>query len=294
MNRSLEYCFLERVYMVCNNVQVGGTCQSNIHMDGRTKGFPAEHCTQSVYPPARLLPIVHPRAMCSPVTDPSVLPPCCECDNGAAIIFLQSECKCAGVSVAQGRVEERCIMQEKDMAYDKWKQPGWRIEQKYSSKVLVGNWAEERLQFSREGKTANSSNRLDFRPHPDHRPDVIIRRTALRRSELKPQHCQAATVGQLSKALNPFCSRGAASYLPLRSDPLAGISEEKNSTVLVFPPDSSSPTITHPPHITWLRSTTSLMVDVAPRALSPSSALGTLTRWVVPEKSDHPLHGINP
>lgn len=29
---------------------------------------------------------------------------------------------------------------------DKWKQPGWRIEQKYSNKVLVGNWAEERLQ----------------------------------------------------------------------------------------------------------------------------------------------------
>ncbi|KAK3570962.1 hypothetical protein QTP86_031236, partial [Hemibagrus guttatus] len=38
-----EYSFNERVYMVCNNAQVGGTCQSNIHMDGRTQGFPAEH-----------------------------------------------------------------------------------------------------------------------------------------------------------------------------------------------------------------------------------------------------------
>ncbi|TSW21774.1 hypothetical protein Baya_13549 [Bagarius yarrelli] len=76
-------------------------------------------------------------------------------------------------------------MQEKDMAYNKWKQPGWRIEQKYSDKVLIGNWAEERLQFSQERTTSKSSNSFDFRPHPDHRPDVIVRRTALRRSEVE-------------------------------------------------------------------------------------------------------------
>ena len=29
--------------MVCNNVNVGGTCQSNIYIHGRTQGFPAEH-----------------------------------------------------------------------------------------------------------------------------------------------------------------------------------------------------------------------------------------------------------
>lgn len=29
---------------------------------------------------------------------------------------------------------------------DKWNQPGWRIEQRYANKVLIGNWAEERLQ----------------------------------------------------------------------------------------------------------------------------------------------------
>lgn len=39
-------------------------------------------------------------------------------------------------------------MQERDILYDKWKQPGWRIEQKYSNKVLVGNWAEERVEVS--------------------------------------------------------------------------------------------------------------------------------------------------
>ncbi|KAL7837847.1 hypothetical protein SRHO_G00275580 [Serrasalmus rhombeus] len=75
-------------------------------------------------------------------------------------------------------------MQEKDVGYNKWTQPGWRIEPKYSNKVLIGNWVEEKLQFTRECKTANSSNRLDFRPHPEHKPDVTVRRQALRRSEV--------------------------------------------------------------------------------------------------------------
>ncbi|KAI4887149.1 hypothetical protein NFI96_020651 [Prochilodus magdalenae] len=77
-------------------------------------------------------------------------------------------------------------MQEKDVGYNKWTQPGWRIEPRYSNKVLIGNWAEEKLQFTRECKTANSTNRLDFRPQPEHRPDVVVRRHALRRSEGLP------------------------------------------------------------------------------------------------------------
>ncbi|KAK3520762.1 hypothetical protein QTP70_032338 [Hemibagrus guttatus] len=47
--------------------KVGGTCHSNIHMDGRTQGFPAEHCQSMTLPlPACLFPIVYPGAMCSP------------------------------------------------------------------------------------------------------------------------------------------------------------------------------------------------------------------------------------
>lgn len=38
------YSFHERVHMVSNNGLIGSTCQSNIHMDGRTQSFPAEHC----------------------------------------------------------------------------------------------------------------------------------------------------------------------------------------------------------------------------------------------------------
>ena len=31
-------------------------------------------------------------------------------------------------------------------ASKKWQQPGWRIEQRYSQGVLVGNWAEDRYK----------------------------------------------------------------------------------------------------------------------------------------------------
>uniref|UniRef100_A0A673CDF0 Si:ch211-226m7.4 n=1 Tax=Sphaeramia orbicularis TaxID=375764 RepID=A0A673CDF0_9TELE len=40
---------------------------------------------------------------------------------------------------------------------DKWSQPGWKIERKYTNKVLLGNWAEERFQFTREPKIANTT-----------------------------------------------------------------------------------------------------------------------------------------
>ncbi|XP_046882633.1 uncharacterized protein C1orf158 homolog [Hypomesus transpacificus] len=69
---------------------------------------------------------------------------------------------------------------------DKWSLPGWRIEQKYGNKVLIGNWVEEKLQFSRECQTANSTSRSDYQPHWNHRPDVFLRRSALRRAEGLP------------------------------------------------------------------------------------------------------------
>lgn len=37
-------------------------------------------------------------------------------------------------------------MDQTGMVQDKWAKTGWRIEQKYANKVLLGNWAEDRLQ----------------------------------------------------------------------------------------------------------------------------------------------------
>ncbi|XP_073323731.1 cilia- and flagella-associated protein 107 [Pagrus major] len=77
-------------------------------------------------------------------------------------------------------------MNLKAKAHDKWAQTGWRIEQKYANKVLLGNWAEDRLQFTREPKTDNSTNRVDYGPHWDFKPDVFERRSALLRAEGLP------------------------------------------------------------------------------------------------------------
>ncbi|XP_056292560.1 cilia- and flagella-associated protein 107 [Pseudoliparis swirei] len=67
-----------------------------------------------------------------------------------------------------------------------WARRASRTEQKYSNKVLIGNWAEERLQFTREPQTAGGTGRIDHRPHWDVRPDVSERRSALLRAEGLP------------------------------------------------------------------------------------------------------------
>lgn len=65
----------------------------------------------------------------------------------------------------------------------KWHMPGWRIEQKYSPGVLIGNWGEDRYTFTRSKTDHNSTHRVDFRNYGSHRPDVIVRRKALLRND---------------------------------------------------------------------------------------------------------------
>ncbi|KAK0135312.1 hypothetical protein N1851_028847 [Merluccius polli] len=69
---------------------------------------------------------------------------------------------------------------------DKWSQPGWRIEQKYTNKVLIGNWVEERLKFHREVQTASSTYCLDYQPQWESRPDGSVRRACQQRAEGLP------------------------------------------------------------------------------------------------------------
>ncbi|XP_045162974.1 cilia- and flagella-associated protein 107-like isoform X2 [Mercenaria mercenaria] len=65
----------------------------------------------------------------------------------------------------------------------KWHMPGWRIEQKYSPGVLIGNWDEDRYMFQRGNQKHNSTHRVDFRNYGGHRPDVVVRRKALLRND---------------------------------------------------------------------------------------------------------------
>ncbi|KAJ7991139.1 hypothetical protein DPEC_G00294160 [Dallia pectoralis] len=60
-----EYHYHEGVYLICDNVYVGGTCQIDVHLDARTQGFPAEHCPERHTSFTRLsfFPTVHPVAI---------------------------------------------------------------------------------------------------------------------------------------------------------------------------------------------------------------------------------------
>ncbi|XP_008052029.1 uncharacterized protein C1orf158 homolog [Carlito syrichta] len=54
--------------------------------------------------------------------------------------------------------------------------PSWQIETKYSTRVLTGNWMEERRKFTRASeKTPQSIYRKEYIPFPGHRPDQISR-----------------------------------------------------------------------------------------------------------------------
>ncbi|MEQ2242882.1 hypothetical protein ILYODFUR_001456 [Ilyodon furcidens] len=45
------------------------------------------------------------------------------------------------------------------------------------------SWTSHQYNFTREPKIANSTSRVDYRPHWDFKPDVFERRSALMRAE---------------------------------------------------------------------------------------------------------------
>ncbi|XP_030634545.1 cilia- and flagella-associated protein 107 [Chanos chanos] len=136
------------------------------------------------------------------------------------------------------------IMDNKAKEYNKWSQPGWRIEQKYSNKVLIGNWMEEKLQFTRQSRTANSTHRLDYKPRTEHKPDVIVRREALRKSEGLPARLLLSHHGTprshyLVTLYDEMYGRRNSTILPTlrswNSDKLAWVPEKSDHPVKVPP-----------------------------------------------------------
>ncbi|KAM4748982.1 cilia- and flagella-associated protein 107 [Rhinophrynus dorsalis] len=66
--------------------------------------------------------------------------------------------------------------------------PGWKIEQKYSNKVLIGNWFDDRKQFTRShASTFNSCYQKDFVPFPDFKPDGKLSRLHKKKMEGYPK-----------------------------------------------------------------------------------------------------------
>ncbi|XP_020042739.1 cilia- and flagella-associated protein 107 isoform X2 [Castor canadensis] len=65
--------------------------------------------------------------------------------------------------------------------------PGWQIEKNYSTRVLTGNWVEERKKFTRTlEQTPQSTYRKEYIPFLGHRPDQISRWYGKRRAEGLP------------------------------------------------------------------------------------------------------------
>uniref|UniRef100_A0A8I3MEN7 Cilia and flagella associated protein 107 n=1 Tax=Canis lupus familiaris TaxID=9615 RepID=A0A8I3MEN7_CANLF len=65
--------------------------------------------------------------------------------------------------------------------------PSWKVETKYSTRVLTGNWVEERRKFTKATeKTPQSIYRKEYVPFPGHRPDQISRWYGKRRVEGLP------------------------------------------------------------------------------------------------------------
>lgn len=66
----------------------------------------------------------------------------------------------------------------------KWEMPGWRIEQNFSKKTLIGNWCEERNTIEHNTVKTDSTNRSDFTdPNGVAIPCNKERRHALRRND---------------------------------------------------------------------------------------------------------------
>ncbi|KAM4014892.1 cilia- and flagella-associated protein 107 [Anomaloglossus baeobatrachus] len=102
--------------------------------------------------------------------------------------------------------------------------PGWRIEQKYSNKVLIGNWVEERKKFLRSNlSTSKSCYGKDFVQFSDSKPDRIQRRYFLKRMEGLPghhllsHHGEPGTRNLVSHYDDHYIRHGNSTLPPLRS-----------------------------------------------------------------------------
>ncbi|XP_063001435.1 cilia- and flagella-associated protein 107 [Elgaria multicarinata webbii] len=69
-----------------------------------------------------------------------------------------------------------------------WYVPSWRIEPKYSTKVLIGNWLEERKEFIRDHEgTGKSIYGRDFVRFPPEVPDKAEARRIMKKLDGLPK-----------------------------------------------------------------------------------------------------------
>jgi len=69
----------------------------------------------------------------------------------------------------------------------KWGMAGWKVEKDFRNQVLVGNWYEERRNFTRTNYKHVSTHKTDYQAYPDHTPDKYPRREHAIAREGRPE-----------------------------------------------------------------------------------------------------------
>ncbi|XP_048375170.1 protein CFAP107 [Sphaerodactylus townsendi] len=71
-----------------------------------------------------------------------------------------------------------------------WYLPSWRVEPKYSTDVLIGNWLEERRKFIQDPeKTCKTVYRRDYVRFPTEVPDRTVMRKNIKKLSGLPKKC---------------------------------------------------------------------------------------------------------
>ncbi|KAM5141285.1 cilia- and flagella-associated protein 107 [Mantella aurantiaca] len=184
----------------------------------------------------------------------------------------------------------------------KWSLPGWRIEQRYSNKVLTGNWAEERKQFKRaELQTPGSCYDIDFVRFPGSKPDQIQRRYYLKRMEGLPKqhllshHGEPSSRHLVSQYDDHYARHGNPTLPPLRNwdgNSLAWL-PEKSDFPLTEPPTNFG--LVQQKEIIWRNQLSEELRSVysASYRHPPPSAFLTTRYGVAPRALSSTMHKSN-
>uniref|UniRef100_A0A8D0BQC6 Cilia and flagella associated protein 107 n=1 Tax=Salvator merianae TaxID=96440 RepID=A0A8D0BQC6_SALMN len=127
-----------------------------------------------------------------------------------------------------------------------WNLPSWRIQPKYSTKVLIGNWVEERRKFIRDHEgTGQSIYQKDYVRFPTEVPDRTVMRSIMKKIDGLPRkfvlthHEEPNHHHLVSQYDDQYNRHGCNPILP----PL----RKWNGHKMVWMPEKSDYPITEPP-----------------------------------------------
>ncbi|XP_021273356.1 uncharacterized protein C1orf158 homolog [Numida meleagris] len=111
-----------------------------------------------------------------------------EMEPSAALLLVPSPTTGETVTgVTQQRGKVALVRQRNTIAPEKDGEDWWKVQPKYSAKVLLGNWLEERKRFIKPcGKLGRSIYSTDFTRFPDHKPEQRLRAIMMKKYEGLP------------------------------------------------------------------------------------------------------------